>query len=93
MRRVLLALTLLAAGCTPMAYTRPGATAAQAKIEERECRSLAAREAFFAYPYPYDRRHRPADAFMDRMMSRSSLTDFCMRSRGYMLQPIAPTPY
>ncbi|MBM3531480.1 MAG: hypothetical protein FJX60_00400 [Alphaproteobacteria bacterium] len=98
MRRALLALTLVAAGCTPMAYTRPGVTAEQAEVEERECRSLAARESFFNYPYPYlgyphHRRHRGGGAFLDRMMSESNLSDFCMRSRGYSLQPVPPNPF
>jgi len=92
MKRAFLILMLLTAGCTPMAYMRLGATAAQAEAEERECRSLAARETFFAYPYPNYRRHRPADAFMDRMLSEGSLSDFCMRSRGYTLQPVVPNP-
>jgi hypothetical protein len=96
MKRLLHLLVLLTAvGCTPVAYTRPGATSTQAEVDERECRSLAAMETapLSVYRYHSYRRNRlhPADAFMDRMLSESGLSDFCMRSRGYSLQPV-PSP-
>jgi hypothetical protein len=99
MRSAVLLLAVAVAGCTPMGYARPGATLAQARADEQECRGLAAREMmppplFLPAPYghPAYRRVRPlfGDPLLDRMRAESDLADFCMRARGYTLQPLSP---
>ena len=93
MRRLLpLLLLLSAAGCVPMAYTRPGMSLTQAESDERDCRSLAQREVRLPLgPPPYGTPYRPyrplfGDPLLDRMRGESDLADFCMRARGYSLQ-------
>jgi len=90
-----LAIVLGLTGCTPMAYQKAGVTSQQATADEMDCRSMAAREAWpmWAWPRPYGRRRYPyfGDPFLNRMQEESSLSDFCMRARGYNLQPV-PNP-
>lgn len=90
-----LAIVLCLTGCTPMAYQKAGVTQQQASVDEMDCRSMAAREAWpmWAWPRPYGRRRYPyfGDPLLNRMQEESSLSDFCMRARGYNLQPV-PNP-
>jgi hypothetical protein len=95
----ILALLLLAAtaACAPMAYQRPGVTQAQAEGDERECRSMAEYEAAQAMWMPWRpyglRPYRPFlnDPMLERMRGERDLADFCMRARGYRLQPLPST--
>ena len=91
-----IAIALTLAGCAPMAYQKSGATPQQATADEKDCRSMAAREAWpmWAWPRPYGWRRQPylGDPMLNRMQEESSLSDFCMRSRGYSLQPV-PSPF
>lgn len=86
---------LALAGCAPMAYQKAGVTPQQVTADEQECRSMAAREAWpmWAWPRPYGWRRYPyfGDPMLNRMQEESSLADFCMRARGYNLQPL-PNP-
>lgn len=90
-----IALALAVAGCTPMAYQKAGVTPQQAFVDEQDCRSMAAREAWplWAWPRHHGRRRYPSfgDPLLNRMQEESSLSDFCMRARGYSLQPL-PNP-
>jgi len=104
----LLAGALFLAACTPMAFQKPGVTAVQAQTDSEECRVLADREAMRQprWPWPphaFGHGFRPHgfDPFgprhysslsLDRMRAERDLADFCMRARGYELQPVpAPT--
>ena len=92
---VLLALALVVAGCAPMAYQKAGVSAQQAKADEQDCRSMAAREALplgALRPFGWRRYGAFGDPLLSRMQEESSLSDFCMRARGYNLQPV-PNPY
>jgi hypothetical protein len=99
-----IAAVLLVAACTPMAWVRADADAAQAQADGRECQMQAWQEArwrAFSYqtmygPIPYrdalGRTYvawpRPMyDPFADPYMEEQRLTSFCMRSKGYELQP------
>lgn len=88
------AMALALAGCAPMAYQKAGATPQQATVDEQDCRSMAAREALPMWawrPYGWRRYGYASDPFLYRMQEESSLSDFCMRARGYNLQPV-PSP-
>jgi len=104
----LLGAALLLAGCTPMAFQKPGVTEAQALTDSAECRALADREAMRAPWWPWSphgfghgfRRH-VFDPFgpryhsglsIERMRAERDLADFCMRARGYELQPVPDPP-
>jgi hypothetical protein len=95
-------LLLLVAACTPMQWVRADADATQAQTDSKDCQMQAWQEARWrAYPYagvPYMYRDpfgRPFlgsyspfwDPFGDRFMEESRLTNFCMRAKGYDLQP------
>jgi hypothetical protein len=102
-----LALAWLAA-CTPMRYERAGATEAERAADKRECRDLAYAEAlrtpyYFSlasrlYPWgpAYDLRVSRFAYFDDpsywRWQHERDLADFCMRSRGWRLVPVAEPP-
>jgi hypothetical protein len=91
----------LLAGCGPRgAWQKPGVSFADAQADSRECNRLARdqafRERFFASPfgpgYPYGpygyRRSHYHDSYMWRGQRESELQDFCLRARGYALQPV-----
>ncbi len=96
---------LLLAGCTPMAFQKPGVTEAQAQTDSAECQALADREAMRDpwwpwSPYGYGFRPHVFDPFrtrsqsglsIERMRAERDLAEFCMRARGYELQPV-PDP-
>lgn len=93
-----LLIALAAAGCAPMAYQKAGVTAAQASVDEQECRSMAARETLPmgmwipGRPFGWRPRHYFGDPLLDRMQAESSLADFCMRARGYELRQLPSPP-
>jgi hypothetical protein len=83
------------AACTPVAYQKPGVTALESEADQRDCRMMAMREAHSPFglgwgPSGY-RRWVFSDPLLDRMRNESALADFCMRARGYRLQPL-PSP-
>jgi hypothetical protein len=97
-----IALVLSAAACAPVAWVRADADAAQVEVDSRECQMQAWQEARWRslsysgyYPYMYrDAFGRPFaapgplwDPFGDRLMEESRLANFCMRAKGYELQP------
>lgn len=97
-----IAVALLAAACTPVQWMRADADPAQASADSRECQMQAWQEArwrSFSYAPPLylyrDAFGRPslgphgrfADPFGDRFMEESRLASFCMRAKGYELQP------
>jgi hypothetical protein len=88
---------LLAAACTPVQWVRADADAAQADADSKDCQMRAWQEvrwysySYLAYPYyryPYGPfSGRFGDPFGDRFMEESRLASFCMRSKGYELEP------
>ena len=94
MRSAILIVGLVAA-CTPAAYQKPGATPLQTYADQQECRSMAFAEAGPMLGFGWSgfgyRRRVFGDPLLDRMQRESALADFCMRARGYRLQPI-PNP-
>jgi hypothetical protein len=96
---------LCAAGCTPMQWVKPDATAEQLQEDSTRCHQDAWREAqlnswyyrpfspfamrdpfgrpFVAWPYrPY------ADPFGNAYLEEARLAQFCMRNKGYELEPV-----
>jgi hypothetical protein len=104
LRSSLLALTFLAAGCTPLQWVRQDATAEQLDKDMAQCQQEAWREAQWrAFMYrPFgptlltDGRGRRffwpnsplGDPFGDQFMEESRLAHFCMRAKGYELEPV-----
>jgi hypothetical protein len=104
MRRMILTLALLAAGCTPMQWVRQGAGPEELNHDLAHCRQEAWREAqwrsFLYRPFGstsmvdrFGRRHvffySPfGDPFGDSYIEESRLAHFCMRAKGYELVPI-----
>ena len=96
------ALALFVAACTPMEWVRPDADPAQAQADRQECQMQAWQEARWraleyramlgpvyyhdALGRPYV-LPRPYDAFGDPYMEQQRLAHFCMRAKGYELQP------
>ena len=95
-------LTLLVAACTPMAWVKPDADPQQAQADSQECQMQAWQEARWRSleyramlgPLFYTDRlgravvmARPYDAFADPYMEEQRLAHFCMRAKGYDLQP------
>ena len=99
-----MALVFLVAACTPMAWGRADADAAQAQTDGQECQMQAWQEARWR-TLQYQALHGPAyyrdalgrpfvawprpfyDPFADPFMEEQRLTSFCMRAKGYELQP------
>lgn len=106
--RLAAAILALLAGCTPMRYERAGAGDAERAADARECRDLAYAEAlrtpFYWSPasrlWPWgpahDLRFSRFAYFEDpsywRWQHERDLADFCMRSRGWRLMPVAEPP-
>lgn len=98
-----IAASLLVVACTPMQWVKPDADAAQSEADATDCQMRAWQEARWSesyrlglFPYMYrDPFGRPFlapyspwyDPFGDRFMEESRLANFCMRSKGYELQP------
>ena len=96
-----MALILLAA-CTPMEWVKPDAPPEQAQADSQDCQMRAWQEArwraieyraMYGPTFYYDRLGRPVplirpyDAFADPYMEEQRLAHFCMRAKGYELQP------
>ena len=97
-----IALALAAAACTPMEWVRDDASPEQAQADSQQCQMQAWQEArwraleyramwgpvyyrdAFGRPYVVP---RPYDAFADPYMEEQRLAHFCMRAKGYELQP------
>ena len=90
------------AACTPMEWVRPDADPEQVQADSQQCRMQAWQEARWrAFEYramagPLLYRDalgrtylaaRPYDAFGDPYMEEMRLAGFCMRAKGYELQP------
>ena len=95
-------LSFAAAACTPMQWVKEDADPTQAQADSQDCQMQAWQEARWrAYEYralygPTFYRDglgrtfvvpRPYDAFADPYMEEQRLAHFCMRARGYDLQP------
>ena len=93
---------LVAAACTPMQWVKPDADPAQMKADGQECQMQAWQDAqwraleyraMFGPVYYVDRLGRPViaprpyEAFADPYMEEQRLTHFCMRAKGYALEP------
>lgn len=99
-----LALALAVAACTPMQWVKEDADPMQAEADSRACQTAAWQEArwrsfmyqgMYAHAFyrdalgrPYYAVPRPYDAFGDPFMEEQRLLDFCMRAKGYELQPV-----
>jgi hypothetical protein len=106
MRLIPLLALLLVSGCTPLAWTRPGATPEELRHDVAFCQQEAWREAqlhsFLYRPFGgtaiVDARGRQmfvpyapfGDPFGERFFEESRLAHFCMRAKGYDLVPIEP---
>lgn len=102
--RIAMTALLLAAGCTPMQWVKEDATQEQLDADVAQCQQEAWREAQFrAWAYrPFapillrDPAGRPFiawnsplyDPFGDRFLEESRLAQFCMRAKGYRLEPV-----
>lgn len=92
---ILVALAL--AACVPMQWARPGASLAEMGRDQDECRRAALDQAwreenlaFFSRPYTrWDRERHYRPSPLGRMMREDDLSSFCMRVKGYRLQPLA----
>lgn len=97
-----IALAFVASACTPMAWVKPDFDPAQAQADGQECQMRAWQEARWRAaeyramigPMFYTDRFgrpvtmaRPYDAFADPYMEEQRLAHFCMRAKGYELQP------
>lgn len=98
------AAAVLLAGCTAMQWVKQDATPAQIEADAQYCQQEAWREAQYrAWAYrpfaplllrdpagrPYVAWNSPLyDPFGDRFMEESRLTQFCMRAKGYRLEPV-----
>jgi hypothetical protein len=95
-------LAFVTAACTPMEWVKPDADPSQAQADSQQCQMQAWQEAqwrAFQYRTMYgpafyrDRFGRPIiapfayDAFGDPYMEEQRLAHFCMRAKGYELQP------
>ena len=96
------ALALVAAACAPMQWVKPDAPPEQAQADSQECQMRAWQEArwraleyrtMYGPTFYYARLGRPVplirpyDAFADPYMEEQRLAHFCMRAKGYELQP------
>lgn len=106
LRSPALALIFLAAGCTPLQWVRQDATPEQLDLDMAHCQQEAWREAQWrAFMYrPFgptlltDGRGRRffwpnspfGHPFGDQFMEESRLANFCMRAKGYELEPVEP---
>ena len=97
-----IAFALLAAACTPMEWVRADGDPEQAQADAQECQMQAWQEArwraleyraMWGPAFYYDRFGRPFaapmpyGAFGDPYMEEQRLAHFCMRAKGYELQP------
>ncbi len=97
------ALAVLAAACTPMHWVKADATPEQLREDSIQCQQDAWREArlrtWYYRPFgPYVVRDAagrrfvtwPYDSgpFGDPYLEEARLAQFCMRSKGYDLQPV-----
>ena len=98
-----LVLAMLLGACTPMQWVKPDATPDQINADAIRCQQDAWREArvrnWFYQPYsPMVVRDAAGrafvispgpfyDPFYDPFMEEARLTQFCMRSKGYSLEP------
>ena len=95
-------LALAAAACTPMAWVKPDADPAQVQADGQDCQMQAWQEAqwraleyraMYGPAFYRDRfgrpfvAARPYEAFADPYMEELRLAHFCMRAKGYDLQP------
>jgi len=101
---LLLVVSSLLLGCTPMEWRRGGEVASMDSDEYRNCRTHAYLEAnrrmplFGSFPYPFigvDRSGRPflinpPWSHSDRAMQEHWTLMQCMVSKGFDLVPIAP---
>ena len=91
---IAVAATALAAACTPMQWVKEDATPQQLNEDSIQCQQDAWREArlriWYYRPLPsIGWPYGPAgDPFWDPYLEESRLTQFCMRSKGYELQPV-----
>jgi hypothetical protein len=99
---IAVAVLALTAACTPMQWVKEDATAQQLKEDSIQCQQDAWREARMRIWYyrPLGAsftRDNPSigwpygpsgDPFWDPYLEESRLTQFCMRSKGYQLQPV-----
>ena len=105
---IVMAAVALVSACTPMQWVKPDANPEQLQDDTAYCRQEAWREArmrswyyrpfgpafaqdaagrrFFGWPYSY------SDPFGDPYFEESRLAQFCMRSKGYELQPVEKNP-
>ena len=92
-----IALALVAAACTPMEWVRPDADPAQAQADAQDCQMRAGQEArwraleyraMYGPAFYYDRFGRPFPMRpYDALADEQRLAHFCMRAKGYELQP------
>lgn len=84
MRAFLLAAAVLA-GCAPLQWTRPDASAEQARADAEDCQQRAWRESQLR-SFGYGPAYRGRFPFWgDRYYDETRLARFCMEIRGYTL--------
>jgi hypothetical protein len=102
-RCLALALAFAAGACTPMQWVRDDGGPAQAGADLAECRRDAWLRAYdWSVHYgalpPFVMRDaqgrvtivQPHGPFLDPFMLEAQRADFCMRQRGYRLEPLKP---
>jgi len=97
MRHLAIVLALALAGCTPMQWVKPDASAEQFRADQQDCQQKAWREAQSrAWLYRMEPVIGPGfvvwpsgafgDPFAHQFMDENRLEQFCMESKGYKLE-------
>jgi len=100
--RWIAALAFFIAGCAPMQWVKPDATPEQLAADMQQCEQAAWQEASYRFlgyrPFgPWLYRGDPFfyhpvgpffDPYYDRTLEEQRLANFCMRAKGYELEPL-----
>jgi hypothetical protein len=88
-RRAALAMLLVLCACSTTEWVREDRNAEETDKDIVDCTRYAQREASNRAAGFYGPSYAPPGAYgtRNRMLDEAGLTDYCMRSKGYRLQP------